>query len=62
MAIAQATASQGTITTIVDLTGLSITWTTLANRIYRVTLDGSAPRRITIPQDGSDPDWSGVMD
>jgi len=30
--------------------------------LYRVTLDGSAPRRITIPQDGSDPDWSGVMD
>ena len=30
--------------------------------LYRVTLDGSAPRRMTIPQDGSDPDWSGVMD
>lgn len=30
--------------------------------IYRVSLDGSAPRRMTIPQDGSDPDWSGTMD
>jgi len=30
--------------------------------LYRVGLDGSPPRQITIPQDGSDPDWSGVMD
>ena len=30
--------------------------------LYRVTLDGSAPRQMTIPQDGSDPDWSGVVD
>jgi TolB protein len=30
--------------------------------IYRVSLDGSQPRRMTIPQDGSDPDWSGTMD
>lgn len=30
--------------------------------IYRVSLDGSAPRKMTIPQDGSDPDWSGAMD
>ena len=30
--------------------------------LYRVTLDGSEPRQVTIPQDGSDPDWSGVMD
>jgi len=30
--------------------------------IYRVSLDGSAPRRMTIPQDGSDPNWSGTMD
>jgi TolB protein len=30
--------------------------------LFRVTLDGSAPRQMTIPQDGSDPDWSGVMD
>jgi TolB protein len=30
--------------------------------LYRVTLDGSEPRRMTIPQDGSDPDWSGVLD
>jgi TolB protein len=30
--------------------------------LYRVTLDGSEPRAVTIPQDGSDPDWSGVTD
>lgn len=30
--------------------------------ILRVSLDGSEPRPITIPQGGSDPDWSGVMD
>jgi TolB protein len=30
--------------------------------IERIALDGSEPRPVTIPQDGSDPDWSGVMD
>jgi len=30
--------------------------------LYRITLDGSEPRKMTIPQDGSDPDWSGTMD
>ena len=30
--------------------------------VYRVSLDGSAPRKMTIPQDGSDPNWSGTMD
>jgi TolB protein len=30
--------------------------------LYRVTLDGSEPRQVKIPQGGSDPDWSGVMD
>jgi TolB protein len=30
--------------------------------LYRVALDGSEARPMTIPQDGSDPDWSGVMD
>jgi TolB protein len=30
--------------------------------LYRVALDGSEPRPIAIPQGGSDPDWSGVMD
>jgi TolB protein len=30
--------------------------------IYRVSIDGSAPRKMTIPQDGSDPNWSGTMD
>jgi TolB protein len=30
--------------------------------VYRVALDGSAARKMTIPQDGSDPDWSGTLD
>lgn len=30
--------------------------------LSRIALDGSAPRPVTIPQDGSDPDWSGVTD
>jgi TolB protein len=30
--------------------------------LYRVGLDASEPRQMTIPQDGSDPDWSGVRD
>ncbi|MES2119894.1 MAG: Tol-Pal system beta propeller repeat protein TolB [Pseudomonadota bacterium] len=30
--------------------------------LYRVGLDGSEPRQMSIPQGGSDPDWSGVMD
>lgn len=30
--------------------------------IYRVSLDGTQPRKMTIPQDGSDPNWSGTMD
>jgi TolB protein len=30
--------------------------------IFRVSLDGSAPRKMSIPQDGSDPDWSGTTD
>jgi TolB protein len=30
--------------------------------LYRVALDGSQPRQVTIAQDGSDPDWSGAMD
>ena len=32
------------------------------NDLYRVALDGSEPRQVATPQDGSDPDWSGVMD
>jgi TolB protein len=32
------------------------------NGLYRVALDGSEPRPVTIPQAGSDPDWSGVLD
>ena len=30
--------------------------------LYRVALDGGDPHQLTTPQDGSDPDWSGVMD
>jgi len=30
--------------------------------LYRVSLDGSQPRRVKTQQGGSDPDWSGVMD
>ena len=30
--------------------------------LWRIALDGSEPRKMTIPQDGSDPDWSGAMD
>ena len=30
--------------------------------IFRVSLDGSEPRKMSIPQDGSDPNWSGTMD
>jgi TolB protein len=30
--------------------------------LFRITLDGSEPRKMTTPQDGSDPDWSGVID
>jgi TolB protein len=32
------------------------------SRLYRVSLDGSEPRKITLPQAASDPDWSGAMD
>ena len=32
------------------------------NQIFRVSIDGTEPRKIEIPQDGADPDWSGVMD
>jgi TolB protein len=30
--------------------------------LFRVSLDGSEPRNVAIPQAGTDPDWSGVMD
>ena len=30
--------------------------------LYRISLDGSDPRQMSIPQGGSDPDWSGLMD
>lgn len=30
--------------------------------LWRISLDGSEPRSVVLPQGGSDPDWSGVMD
>jgi TolB protein len=30
--------------------------------LFRLSLDGSEPRQMSIPQGGSDPDWSGLMD
>jgi len=30
--------------------------------LYRVSLTGGEPRRVTTPQDASDPDWSGTLD
>ena len=30
--------------------------------LYRLSLDGSEPRAMVLPQGGSDPDWSGAMD
>jgi TolB protein len=30
--------------------------------LYRISLDGSEPHQMNIPQGGSDPDWSGLMD
>ncbi|HEX8839950.1 MAG TPA: Tol-Pal system beta propeller repeat protein TolB [Sphingomicrobium sp.] len=30
--------------------------------LYRVPLRGGEPRQVTVPQDGSDPDWSGVVE
>ena len=32
------------------------------NGLYRVTIDGEQPRSVVTPQDGSDPDWSGVVE
>ena len=30
--------------------------------LYRVTLAGNTPRKVIVPQDGMDPDWSGVRE
>jgi TolB protein len=30
--------------------------------IFRISIDGGDPRKLEIPQDGADPDWSGLMD
>jgi TolB protein len=30
--------------------------------IYRIALSGGAARKVTVPQDGSDPDWSGTRE
>lgn len=35
-----ATSNQGSITTIVDISGTSVTWTVIAHRMYEVTVDG----------------------
>ena len=32
------------------------------SRLFRISFDGSEARNIVIPQNGSDPDWSGAMD
>ena len=32
------------------------------SRLFRLSFDGSEPRNIVTPQNGSDPDWSGAMD
>jgi TolB protein len=32
------------------------------NGIYRVSLSGGEPRKIETPQEGMDPDWSGVLE
>ena len=32
------------------------------NGIYRVNLSGGEPRKILVPQEGSDPDWSGARE
>jgi len=32
------------------------------NQIYRISIDGGEARKLETPQDGADPDWSGVMD
>lgn len=33
-----------------------------SSSLYRLSLDGSAPRAVVLPQGASDPDWSGAMD
>jgi hypothetical protein len=38
VAYAEITANQGSITTITDVTGLSVTWTAVAGRVYEVTV------------------------
>ena len=30
--------------------------------LYRVTIAGNPPRKVLVPQDGLDPDWSGVRE
>jgi len=32
------------------------------NQIYRISIDGGEPHKLETPQDGTDPDWSGVID
>jgi TolB protein len=30
--------------------------------LYKIALSGGEPQQVKIPQDGSDPDWSGAID
>jgi Tol biopolymer transport system component len=30
--------------------------------IYRIGLSGGQPRKVQVPQEGTDPDWSGARD
>ena len=41
MGYAEVTADQSTITTVADLTSLTVTWTAVAARRYRLTFEGS---------------------
>ena len=49
-----AASSRELIFTRTDATGRS--------GLYRLALSGGGPRKVTVPQDGSDPDWSGARD
>ena len=41
MGYAQITADQTTITSVTDVTGLSVTWTAISSRVYLLTVDAS---------------------
>ena len=75
LAAAVSSASMARAAVVIDLTGANTTGVAFdgnvvfqrtnaggVTRLYRVTLDGSEPRQMSIPQGGSDPDWSGLLD